>query len=69
MIVRAWRTAKCKTIDEYETDHIDIQMDDPDEAKEIISNGWECMVNFTTKDDPYTVHCIPHNFVIEIREA
>lgn len=67
MIIKAYRTAKCITVDEFKTDNIIINSDDPKEAKEAIDNNWGLSVNFTT--DGYTWHCIPVEFVIEIKEA
>lgn len=68
MIVKAYRTAKCITVDEFETDKIFINSEDPEEARECISNNWGLSINFTTKDDPYKWHIIPVEFVIEIKE-
>lgn len=69
MIVRAYRTAKCITIDEFETDEINIQFDEPEEAREAIQNGWRMSFNFQTKADKYLWHSIPAEFVIEIKEG
>ncbi len=68
MIIRAWRTKECLAIDEYETDNIDIQFEDPEEAREAIIKEWEPMLNFTT-DGGYTWRCIPMQFVIGITEG
>lgn len=66
MIVKAYRTAKCINVDTYETDEINIQFDDPEDARESIQNGWEPMLNFTT-DGGYTWKGIPMQLVIEIK--
>lgn len=68
MIIRAWRTKDCKTIDEYEVDSILIGSDDAEEAKEVIDNGYEPMLGFTV-DGGLIWQFMPINFVIEIKEA
>lgn len=68
MIIRAWRTKNCKTIDEYEVDRILVGSDDAKEAKEAIDNDWEPMLSFTV-DGGLTWQFMPINFVIEIKEA
>ena len=65
MIIKAWRTSKCLTIEERETDQILMMSGDALEDLELMKEAATPMMNFKIKGTE-TWLSIPVQFVIEI---
>ena len=67
MIIKSWRTSKCLTIEEHETEQILMMSGDALEDIGLMKEGATPMVNFKIKGTESWLS-IPVQFVIEINE-
>lgn len=66
MIVKAYRTAKFKTVEEIKCKRVVCASDDPATAKECADNEWTPLLGCVMEDG--TTQFYPVYFVIEIKE-
>ena len=67
MTIKSWRTSKCLTIEEHETDQILMMSGDAEEDRTLIKEDATPMLSFKLKGTN-TWLSIPVQFVIEINE-